>query len=238
MRRMASRSALPAGLLSVVLLAGCTGASSSVPPSTTGGVAAPTSSPSLPAASLAPAPSLESAPASPSSTPAASAGQPSPTPVPIPALTQTFRSPTMGFTVRYPAGWIVHKASEPWRPGWGDLWDDPNGDRIESETAGFRGGSQRLLPGQTAAEWISAYLSGADPNCGVREQIRVGGTTATINLNGCDGEGRLGGRVYDLVVGVGDRVYNFTMEGEVDRGFLDAMLATVGFDPASAVDRP
>jgi hypothetical protein len=68
----------------------------------------------------------------------------------------------------------------------------------------------------------------------VREQVPLGGSEATIGLNGCKGLGRLGGRVFDLIVVVGRRAYNFTMEGNVDHAFLLAMLATIEFIPSSA----
>lgn len=142
----------------------------------------------------------------------------------------------MGYTVRYPEGWAVTPASQAWVAGEDDFWDMPNGDRIESADAGFRGGSQALRPGQTADEWMRTYLGDVDPDCGGWEQIPLGGATATINLNGCHGLGRLGGRVYDVVVVVGERAYNFTMEGAVDRTYLDAFLGSITFDPSSAID--
>jgi hypothetical protein len=142
----------------------------------------------------------------------------------------------MGYTVRYPKGWTVYPASMPWLPGETDFWDEANGDRAESRVAGFRGGSQPLLPGQTAEAWVRAYLGDQAADCGERERVPLGGSIATFNLNGCRGLGRLGGRVYDVVVVVGGRAYNFTFEGEMDRGFVDAMLATVTFDPSSARD--
>ena len=52
-----------------------------------------------------------------------------------------------------------------------------------------------------------------------------------MGLNGCAGQGRLGGKVFDLILVNGYRAYNFTMEGDVNRDFLLAMLATVKFDP-------
>jgi hypothetical protein len=70
--------------------------------------------------------------------------------------------------------------------------------------------------------------------CGKREQVPVNGQVGTMGLNGCAGQGRLGGKVFDLVVVSGNRGYNFTMEGNVDRDFLLAMLATVKLHPLSA----
>jgi hypothetical protein len=144
----------------------------------------------------------------------------------------------MGCTVRYPKGWTVFKATDQWRAGEDDGWDAANGDRIESATAGFRGGSQPLQPGQTAKEWIDAYMATQVTWCGTREDFELAETTATLGLNGCGGMGRLGGSVYDVVLVTGGRAYDFTMEGAVDRAFLQAMLETVTFDPTSAVDRP
>jgi hypothetical protein len=72
--------------------------------------------------------------------------------------------------------------------------------------------------------------------CGKRQAIPLGGTRAIIGLNGCPGLGRFGGRIFDLVLVVEDRAYDFTTEGNIDRDFLEAFLATIDFDPSSAVD--
>lgn len=201
---------------------------------------APSASPATPAAALD-SPAAASSPASIAPSPSVARVSPSPspsdTPVPIPALTETFRSPTMGYTVHYPAGWKVSEAKAPWRAGENDDWDQPNGDRIESTDAGFRGGSQPLAPGQTAQQWIDAY-DAVPIQCGTRDKIPLGGSEALFTLNGCRGAGRLGGRVYDVVVVIGGRAYNFTMDGAVDHAFVLAMLDSIEFDPASADDRP
>jgi hypothetical protein len=149
-------------------------------------------------------------------------------------LTESVRSPFMGYTVKYPEGWTPVAATELWVPGASNFWDDPVGDRIESDVAGFRGTSQALAPGQSPQAWLDAYLATSPTGCGEREEVSVAGQTATIDLNGCHGQGRLGGRVFDLVLVAGGRGYNFTMEGEVDHAMLLAMLATVSLDPASA----
>ena len=79
------------------------------------------------------------------------------------------------------------------------------------------------------------YIKSSLP-CGTEEQVPVGDQTGTVDLNDCPGQGRLGGRVFDLAVVVGGRGYNFTMEGQVDRTFWLAMLATVTFTPQRATD--
>jgi hypothetical protein len=152
----------------------------------------------------------------------------------VPPLTQTFSSPMMGYSVRYPEGWTVTAATEVWTPDAPNFWDDPVGDRIESQTTGFRGTSQQLATGQSPGEWLNAYLALAPRGCGEREEVLVDGETGTIDLNGCAGQGRLGGRVFDVVVVSGDRGYDFTMEGEVDHDLLVAVLATVSFAPDEA----
>jgi hypothetical protein len=231
MSRIATVGGILAAIVTLSIVGACTGSSSPAVPSTTAVSAASTSSSPTTGRATTPASST-------SIVPSQAPSMPSPSPVPIPPFGQTFRSPTMGYTVRYPNGWTVFKASERWLQGTDDRWDAPNGDRIESRDAGFRGGSQPLLPGQTAQAWIDAYMATQVTGCGEREEIRLAGTLATIGLNGCRGLGRLGGRVYDVVLVKGGRAYNFTMEGAVDHPFLLAILATIKFDASSAVDRP
>ena len=167
--------------------------------------------------------------------PSASGVQASSATATMPPLDATFTSPKMGYSVKYPAAWTTSPATRSWRPGGSNFWDDAVGDRLESGSAGFRGTSQALAKGQSGADWLKAYLA-ASPSCGDREQIAVGGQLATIDLNGCPGLGRLGGRVYDLAVVAGNRGYNFTMEGDVDHALFLAMLATVSLDPKAGVD--
>jgi hypothetical protein len=143
----------------------------------------------------------------------------------------------MGYSVRFPAGWKPTPATVPWTPDAPNYWDDPDGDRLESATMGFHGTSQKLAVGQSADAWLRAYLS-SEPStdCGTPEQISAGGSVGTLALNGCNGQGRLGGRVYDYAVVIGGRGYNFTMEGDVDHELFLAMLATVTFRPEAAID--
>jgi hypothetical protein len=172
--------------------------------------------------------------ASASSTAGSSAASQSSTEPTLPPLSQTFNSPLMGYTVEYPAGWMATPATDLWVPDASNFWDDPVGDRLESSVAGFRGTSQLLSKGESAEQWVRAYMALEPTGCGKREQVPVGGQVGTIGLNGCAGQGRLGGKVFDLVVVSGNRGYNFTMEGKVDRDFLLAMLTTVKLDAKSA----
>ncbi len=141
----------------------------------------------------------------------------------------------MGYTVSFPSGWSITPATELWTPDAGNFWDDPVGDRLENGTAGFRGTSQPLGKGQKPSEWLAEYLgSGPLVYCGEEEQVPVGNATGTMSLNGCAGQGRLGGQVFDVAVVSGRRGYNFTMEGDVTHDFFLAMLATVQFEPEKA----
>jgi len=147
-------------------------------------------------------------------------------------LAATFTSPLMGYSVRYPVGWVVAPATVPWTPDQANFWDDPVGDRLEAGGAGFRGTSQPLAPGETSAEWLQRYLGGGPaPACSRQSPVLVGNVEGTLSLEGCQGLGRLGGAVLDVAVVSGGRGYNFTMEGAVDRPFLEEMLATVAFAP-------
>jgi hypothetical protein len=213
-----SPGALIGLLLMVSVVVGCSAAASSAAATST-----PSTLPDRTATPARPAPSIDQSL--------------SPTPLALPALTQVFRSPLMGYSVMYPAGWGPHPATAPWLVGAANYWDDPVGDRLESKSAGFRGTSQPLAKGQTAAAWLQVYLA-SGPSCGESGQVPIGGKLGTIDMNGCVGMGRLGGRVFDLALVVEGRGYNFTMEGDVDRAIFLAMLATVRFDPGSAKDKP
>jgi hypothetical protein len=60
-----------------------------------------------------------------------------------------------------------------------------------------------------------------------------------VTLNGCkaapDGIAS-GGVIYDILVVVENRGYDFTVDGIVDAAYVQALLATVTFQPALAVD--
>ena len=217
-----NRRRLPMAVL-VLVVAACGGSPST---SQSGEVAVATHAPT-PAATSTPTgtPRVRRSPAP----------TPVPTPIAIPPFDATFTSPTMGYTVSYPSAWTAFPAKVPWKEGEGDSWSNPNGDRVEGPNEGFRGGSQPLLPGKTYDQWLTAYLRDS-PSCGEHERIPLGGSVATFSLNGCRGLGYLGGRIYDLVVDIDRRVYNFTTEGEIDRPYLDALLATLVFHPKAARD--
>ena len=173
-----------------------------------------------------------SAPAGPSGTPSGSA-------LAVPALTDTFTSARYGFSVRYPSGWTVKDATKPWSRVGENTWGSGINDELSNATARFSGASQALAAGQTADQWVSAYANGADPSSW--PPLTIGGQAGKIDYDGVPAAGGTiapGGLMYDAVVVVGNRAYNFNMDGNVDRATFDAFLATVVFDPASAADLP
>lgn len=164
--------------------------------------------------------------ASPGSTPASSA-------VPVAVLSKTFSSPMMGYSVKYPADWVVIPATAIWQPGTTDYWNDPELDKLNGKSIEFRGTSQSLAPGQTDTAWMNAYLASSPP-CGSQEQVSFGGQTGILDANGCPGAHPFGGLLYDVAVVAGGRGYDFAVEGNVDHAFFLAMLATVTLSPKSA----
>jgi hypothetical protein len=119
-------------------------------------------------------------------------------------------------------------------------WGSPALDELRGSTARLVGASQSLAPGETADQWLATYGVGA---ClGPRANwpsVAIGTATGLIDADGCVAPGPpygKGGRLFDVVVIVDGRAYNFAMDGELSHSDFVAVLATVTFDPASAVD--
>jgi hypothetical protein len=161
----------------------------------------------------------------------------------VPAFTRTFTSPRMGFSIHYPDRWSAHPATESWVAGetisrGGGTYDDLRGADARLSVA-----SQPLKAGDTPAKRLAAMVA-ASPSCTpVRpapSTILVGGEPGTVAVNGCVnlGAGGMipGGRAYVVLLVVGGRAYDFILDGAVDPEYLASMLATVTFDPASAID--
>jgi hypothetical protein len=187
-----------------------------------------------PAESPSPSPS-SSIPPSDSPPPVASSVDVAP-----PVLTATFISPRNGFSVRYPGDWIVTAATTSWEAGAINLWGSAALDDLRGSTVRFAGTSQPLAAGQTPEEWLASYAAGSclgPPSSW--PTVPIGTATGQITANGCEAPGPplgKGGRIFDAVVIVGGRAYNFTMEGELTPSDFVAVLAAVTLDPASAVD--
>jgi hypothetical protein len=147
-----------------------------------------------------------------------------------------------GYSVRYPDAWTVTPATETWVAGVRNAWGSGMNDELSlPDVARFSGASQRLAEGQTAEEWLRLSTGYEDPS--VMPTIDIGDQQGFIDADGTavpsgitPGSVASGGVMYDVVVVVDGRGYNFNMDGVVDRSSFEAMLASVTFDAGSAVD--
>jgi hypothetical protein len=196
--------------------AGCTPGAVSAP--------SPTAVASMPAATIAPSPS-GGAPES------ASPTVPAPT---IPTLAETFTSPLNAFAVRYPAGWTATPASAPWVGDASLLWGAAALDDLHGTDVRLVAASQALVAGQSGGEWLAAKTGVPPCEGGSRlpAQVAVGPAVGAVTLNGCPADGGIapGGVIYDVVVVVGTRGYDFTVDGIVDAAYVEALLETVTFE--------
>jgi hypothetical protein len=154
---------------------------------------------------------------------------------PANGLSQTFTSEVYGYSVGFPAGWQAYTAERLWVAGDTNLWNSGYNDAL-SDLAGkrFSGASQRLATGQTPESWLAAHASGAD--VASWPTILIDGRKGYVSadaLRAFGGTMARGARFIDAVVVVGDRAYNFNMDGKVDRATFDAFLATIKLDPTS-----
>jgi len=155
------------------------------------------------------------------------------------SLTQTFTSTLHGYSVKFPTGWSTTPATEPWVAGTpGNSWGSPVLDDLHGSTVRLTAASQPLASGQTSDAWLSGYASngaceGSDP--AKWPTINVGDQVGVMSADGCKalaGTIVSGGLLFDVVIFVGLRAYNFTVDGTTDRAFVEAILATVVFNPA------
>jgi hypothetical protein len=191
-----------------------------------------------PAISPSPAPTSSGSPSiapSPSPSPSSEAGGP-------PLLTTTFVSPRHGYTLQYPADWTVIPATASWVTGVVNQWGSPALDELRGSTVRFVAASQPLPPGETPDEWLTAYA----PSACITPRtdwptVYIGAATGQITSDGCEAPdpplGK-GGPLFDAVVVLDGRAYDFTMDGELSHADFVAVLAAVSLDPTSAVDGP
>lgn len=149
-----------------------------------------------------------------------------------PPLVETFMSPRMYFSLRYPAGWSITPATEAWREK-GASWTPTQVDLLKGEFVALRATSQELDRGQAADAWLRRYLAAAASTCleTPNEAVAIDGHLGVIDSNGCPAS-PLAGQLFDVAVVAGGRGYNFTMEGAVDRASFLAILKTVRFGAA------
>jgi hypothetical protein len=168
---------------------------------------------------------------------------PPPTPplVSIPTFDATFTSELHGFSLRYPAAWAIRRAERPWRPSDTVLaLPSPTLDELGDGTVRFGGASQQLPEGWTPERWVTWYRTSYDPfrdTCvpfgAPQDTVTVGGHEGLINFDGCPLRDAVypGGVVFDIYLVVDGRGYNFALDGAVDHAYLEAILATVTFEP-------
>jgi hypothetical protein len=197
-----------------------------------GGVGGPGSP--VPSASVAPSPSaLPSASAPPSA-----AARPEPS---VGALTQAFTSPTFGYAIRHPAGWVVTPTTE----------DGPTpggADGIVSAAGGwfFRALSRPIPDGVVVDDWVLSTLQDSDdPACMPRRD-----TMEPVTVDGHDGRilgfcGVPPAPQIEATFVVDKRAYLFTLydtrvepNAEDARALFDRLAATITLDPASALGSP
>jgi hypothetical protein len=155
-------------------------------------------------------------------------------------LTETFVSPTYGYTVKVPAGWSTKPATKSWSTGAANAWDSGFNDELYLVGAGqrFSGASQSLAQGQSSEDWLNSYAKGDRSDW---TSIPIGTETGYVANNGLAAAGTISpgiARAFAAVVISGDRAYNFLMDGKVDRATFDAFLATIRLDPTSASTVP
>ncbi len=169
-------------------------------------------------------------------------------PIQVPLLTETFVSTRNGFSVRYPAGWSTKAATTSWLPNTFVPIGNSALDELKLQgVARLVVASQRLEAGQTEASWIASfgqqyYLRRCSGDHAAWPRITVDGRSGYLDLNACplpaDANFSTPDVAFDVIVFAADRVYRIGLDGVVDLGYFEAILATVRLDPASAIDPP
>ena len=186
--------------------------------------------------------------------PGGSGGPPQPTepasasPIPVPLLTETFVSTRNGFSVLYPAGWSTRAAKTSWLPNTLVPMGSPAFDELKLQgVARLVVASQRLQAGQSEASWLASFgqdyfLRRCSGDRAAWPRIMVDGRSGYLDLNACplpaDEDFSTPDVAFNVIVFAADRAYRIGLDGVVDLGYFEAILATVRLDPASAMDPP
>jgi hypothetical protein len=171
-----------------------------------------------------------------------------PSPIPVPALTETFVSTRNGFSVRYPAGWSTKAATSSWRPNtYVPIGNSALDELKQQGAARLVVASQRLVAGQTEASWLASFAQPYDLGFCTGDRaswprLTVDGQLGYLDVEACpaaaDTRFSIPDLRFDVIVFAGDRAYEITLDGVVDRAYFEAVLATIHLDPASALDPP
>ena len=180
-------------------------------------------------------------------TPQPSPPTPSTSTLTIPPLTETFVSPRNGFSVSYPGGWSVRPATESWPPDIFLPLGNPAFDQLHRPgEAELNVASQPLAAGQTEADWLASFFhpyQGAAP-CGTAPadspRLAIDGRSGYLVNTGCpmpaDRTFSVPDLQYRAIVIADGRVYDIRLDGNIDRAYFDAIVATIRLDPSSALD--
>jgi hypothetical protein len=165
----------------------------------------------------------------------------------VPALTERFVSPRNGFSVSHPLGWRVTPATEPWPANFFLPVGNPAFDDLRHlGDARLNVASQPLEDGQTDADWLASFAhpyQGSAP-CGTlpaaSPTLQIDGHTAYLVRDGCpmpaDQNFSTPDIEFQAIVIADGRVYTIGLDGNVDRAYFDAIVATIRLDPSNAVD--
>jgi hypothetical protein len=116
------------------------------------------------------------------------------------------------------------------------LWGSSALDELRGDTTRLVAAAQPLASGESEESWLTWYAklgacNGPDP--AEWPEIAVGDRVGVMSADGCPaaaGTVASGGKLYDVVVFVGNRAYNITLDGDIDRPLVESILATVTFE--------
>jgi hypothetical protein len=165
----------------------------------------------------------------------------------VSTLTERFASTWNGFSISYPAGWTVRPATAAWPRNTSLPNGHPAFDRLElPDVAQLVVASQPLGAGQTEEDWLAAFFQPyprANPCSSDRStwpRLQLDGASAYLDVIDCptsrDHQIAARDMSFEALAFVGGRVYQFRLNGDVDRADFETLLASVRFDPAHAVD--
>jgi hypothetical protein len=160
-----------------------------------------------------------------------------------PRLTETFVSTRNGFSVRYPAGWTTRPATISWAPDTFLPLASPAFDQLSRQgEARLSVASQALRTGEAEDERLAAGgLAGCGGGPSTWPRIPIDGVSGYLTGAYCPStpdKGKISERdiYFDAVVFAGGRVYQISFDGDVDKGYFEAVLATLRLDPSQAID--
>jgi hypothetical protein len=156
------------------------------------------------------------------------------TAVGFPGLTETFVSPTYGYSFGYIRG--LTPATELWDPSNQPIVDinfDPRFDAVETGYGAYLEGASTQIPdGVSIDEWVDAYVTPlAAGGCGVPRSQQ-----AEISIDGQSGRVAECANQIEATVVAGGRLYLFILyrEGRDARAMFDAWVATIDLTPETA----